>query len=89
MQIYNFYSDPVPLVRNPLDSIVLSPHTIRTDYISLKDMDEDFSDYQSLLPSIDSCEYHAQDTCPQSAGFSKGVRDILCRFFKFHTGFGH
>ena len=62
MQIQNFYSDPVPLVRNPLDSIVLSPHTIRTDHISLTGMEEDSSGYQSLLPSIRSCEYHDQDT---------------------------
>ncbi|CAB1064953.1 hypothetical protein D1BOALGB6SA_9750 [Olavius sp. associated proteobacterium Delta 1] len=62
MQIHNFYSDPVPSVRNPLDSIVLSPHTIRAHHISLTDMDEDSSDYQSLLPSIRSCEFHGQDT---------------------------
>jgi hypothetical protein len=63
MQIQNFYSDPVPSVRNPLDSIVLSPHTIKSNGFSLAGMQEDSSDYQLLLPSISSCEYHNQDTC--------------------------
>ncbi|CAB1074512.1 hypothetical protein D1AOALGA4SA_2331 [Olavius algarvensis Delta 1 endosymbiont] len=85
MQIHNFYADPIPSVRNPLDSIVLSPHTLRTDHISLTDMEEDSSGYQSLLPSVDSCDYHAQVTCSRSTGFSKAVRDILGRVFKFST----
>jgi len=89
MQINNFFSDPIPSVRNPLDSIVLSPHTLRADHISLADMEEDFSGYQSLLPSIDSCDYHAQDTCSRSAGFCKAVRAILGRVFKSRTYFGH
>jgi hypothetical protein len=63
MQIQNFFADPVPSVRNPLDSIVLSPHTFSADHISLADIDADSSDYQSLLPSIRSCEFHDQDTC--------------------------
>jgi len=66
MQIHNFYSDPIPSVRNPLDSIVLSPHTLGTDHISLSGMGEDSSDYQSLLPSIRSCEFHDQDTCMEA-----------------------
>jgi hypothetical protein len=82
MQIHNFYSDPVPSVRNPLDSIVLSPHTIRFNDFSLADMEEASSDYQSLLPSISSCEYHEQDTCSQTELFSRCFRDIFCRFFK-------
>jgi len=73
MQIHNFYSDPVPLVRNPLDSIVLSPHTIRTDHISLTDMEEDSSGYQSLLPSIRSCEFHDQDTCMEAKSIPRYI----------------
>ena len=83
MQIQNFYSDPVPSVRNPLDSIVLSPHTINSNDFSLAGMQEDPGDYQSLLPSISSCEYHEQDTCSQAELFSRWLRDIFCRFFKF------
>ena len=75
MQIHNFYSDPVPSVRNPLDSIVLSPHTLRTDHISLTGMDEDSSDYQSLLPSIRSCELHDQDTCIESNPLPRYIWD--------------
>jgi hypothetical protein len=78
MQIHNFYSDPVPSVRNPLDSIVLSPHTLRMDHISLKDMDEDSSDYQSLLPSLSSCEYHDQDTCLDANSLPRLIWD-RCR----------
>jgi len=78
MQIQNFYSDPVPSVRNPLDSIVLSPHTLRTDHISLTDMDEDSSDYQSLLPSIRSCEFFDQGTCMEANSLPKYIWD-RCR----------
>jgi len=85
MQIHNFYADLIPSVRNPLDSIVLSPHTLRTDHISLADLEENSSGYQSLLPSIDSCDYHAQDNCSRSASFSKTVRDVFYRVFKFRT----
>ena len=63
MQINNFYSDPVPSVRNPLDSIVLSPHTLESNDTGLAGMGEDPGDYQSLLPSIRSCKYHDQDSC--------------------------
>ena len=41
MQIHNFYADPVPSVRNPLDSIVLSPHTIKPNDFSLASMKGD------------------------------------------------
>ena len=62
MQIDNFYSDPVPSVRNPLDSIVLSPHTLGNHDAGLAQMEVGTSDYRSVLPSIPSCEYHDQDT---------------------------
>jgi len=41
MQIHNFYADPVPSIRNPLDSIVLSPHTIKPNDFSLTKMKGD------------------------------------------------
>ncbi len=82
MQIHNFYSDPVPSVRNPLDSIVLSPHTINANDFRLADIKEEFSDYRSVLPSISSCEYHNQDTCSQSKLILSGVQDIFNRLFK-------
>lgn len=85
MQIHNFYTDPVPSVRNPLDSIVLSPHTIKPNDFSLAEVVDEVQDYQSVLPSISSCEYHEQDTCSQSKLFSRCFRDIFCRFFKFRN----
>ena len=81
MQIHNFYTDPIPSVRNPLDSIVLSPHTIKPNDFSLADMEEGSSDYQSLLPFISSCEYHEQDTCSQAKLFLNRLQDIFCRMF--------
>lgn len=78
MQIQNFYSDPVPSVRNPLDSIVLSPHTIKANDFSLADMQEDPGDYQSLLPSLRSCEFHDQDTCMEANSLPRYIWD-RCR----------
>jgi hypothetical protein len=75
MQILNFYSDPVPSVRNPLDSIVLSPHTFKGNDFGLADMGEDPGDYQSLLPSIRSCELHDQDTCIESNPLPRYIWD--------------
>ena len=82
MQINNFYSDPLPSVRNPLDSIVLSPHTIRSHDTSLAQREAATGDYRSVLPSIPSCEYHDQDTCSPPVVFLKSVREKFCRFFK-------
>ncbi len=78
MQIHNFYSDPVPSVRNPLDSIVLSPHTIKPNDFGLANMEEDSSDYQSLLPSICRCEYHDQNTCKEANSLPRYIWD-RCR----------
>ena len=77
MQIQNFYSDPVPSVRNPLDSIVLSPHTLKGNDFGLADMAEDPGDYQSLLPSLPSCELHDQ-------GASMEVNPILRHIVKLY-----
>ncbi len=86
MQINNFYTDPLPSVRNPLDSIVLSPHTIQASDFGLANMEEDCSDYRSILPSICSCKYHGQDACSQSTSFLAYIRRIFCRAF---SGRGH
>ena len=88
MQIHNFYADPVPSIRNPLDSIVLSPHTIKPDDYCLINMEEDSCDYQTLLPSISSCQYHDRDACVQTKSLPKCIWAKCCRFFKkldFHT----
>jgi hypothetical protein len=71
MQIRNFYSDMVPSVRNPLDSIVLSPHTLHHDYA----VDESVGDYQSLLPSPCCCQYHEQGADCVSNGLSSWIKD--------------
>ena len=82
MQTHNFYSDPVPSVRNPLDSIVLSPHTINANDFGLADLAEDSNDYQSVLPSICSCAYHDQDTCEGPDSISKSIWDKCRALFK-------
>jgi hypothetical protein len=82
MQIQNFYSDPVPSVRNPLDSIVLSPHTLKGNGIGLADMTEGPGDYQSLLPSIPSCELHDQDTCLQANSLPRLIWDRCRHLFR-------
>ena len=71
MQIQNFYADPVPSIRNPLDSIVLSPHTIKPNDYCLINMKEDSCDYQTLLPSISSCQYYGRDACVQTKSLPK------------------
>lgn len=78
MQINNFYADPVPSVRNPLDSIVLSPHTIKPNEFGLANMAEGSSDYQSLLPSVCSCEFHDQNTCKLTDSLPRLIWD-RCR----------
>jgi hypothetical protein len=82
MQINNFYLDPVPSVRNPLDSIVLSPHTVRPNEANLADVNQDFSDYRSILPSVCSCDYHGEDACRSQGWFARNIRGKFCRFIK-------
>ena len=80
MQIHNFYADPVPSIRNPLDSIVLSPHTIKPNDSSLTGMKADYGDYQTLLPSISSCQYHDRNACIQMKSLPKCIW-AKCRRF--------
>ena len=82
MQIHNFYADPVPSVRNPLDSIVLSPHTIKPNDFSLTNMKEDCCDYQTLLPSISSCQYYDRKACMQTKSLPTCIWTTCCRFVK-------
>ena len=82
MQIHNFYTDPIPSIRNPLDSIVLSPHTIKPNDFSLISMMEDGCDYQTLLPSISSCDYYDRKACKQSKSLPKCIWAKCCRFIK-------
>ena len=87
MQIHNFYADPVPSVRNPLDSIVLSPHTIKSNDFSLMNLMADSCDYQTLLPSITSCGYYDRKACQQTTSlptciWAKFYRLIKHRDFK-------
>ena len=82
MQIHNFYADPVPSIRNPLDCIVLSPHTIMPTDFSLTNMKEDCCDYQTLLPSISSCQYYDRYVCMQTKSLPKCIWAKCCRFIK-------
>ena len=78
MQIHNFYSDLVPSVRSPLDSIVLSPHTIKHDAFNFTSLDADSCDYQTLLPSISNCKYHDQDSCRQNYSVPMRIWKMIC-----------
>ena len=83
MQIHNFYPDLLPTVRNPLDCIVLSPHTIKPNDFCLANMEEgDACDYQTLLPSISRCKYHDQDACPQPHLFAGWILSRCHKFFQ-------
>jgi hypothetical protein len=82
MQIHNFYPDPVPAIRNPLDSIVLSPHTIKPNDFSMTDIKEDCCDYQTLLPSISSCRYHDDNDCIQKKSVPRCIWIKWARFLK-------
>jgi hypothetical protein len=44
MQIQNFYSDWLPASSSALDSIVLSPHTIKANDFNLTGMQADYCD---------------------------------------------
>ncbi len=82
MQIHNFYADPVPSIRNPLDSIVLSPHTIKANDFGLTNMKEDYCDYQTLLPSSSSCQYYDRYGCMPMKSLPKCIWTTCCRFIK-------
>ena len=82
MQIHNFYADPVPSIRNPLDSIVLSPHTVQPNDFSLTIMKEDCGDYQTLLPPISSCQYYGRNDCMQAKSLLKCIWVKCCQFIK-------
>ena len=82
MQIDNFYTDPVPSVRNPLDCIVLSPHTINANDFGLTDPEKDSNDYRSVLPSIYSCDFHGQDTRGETHSISKSIWNKCRTLFK-------
>ena len=49
MQIQNFYSDWLPAPSSALDSIVLSPHTIKADDLKLTGMRDDYCDSHSRV----------------------------------------
>jgi hypothetical protein len=82
MQIHNFYADPLPSIRNPLDSIVLSPHTIKSNDFSMTDMKADCCDYQTLLPSISSCQYYDRTACTHTNSLLRCIWETCSRFIK-------
>jgi hypothetical protein len=53
MQIQNFYTDWLPASSSPLDSIVLSPHTIRAEEVNLNCTREDYCKSPSRLCAQD------------------------------------
>ena len=67
MQVHNFYDDPVPSVRNPLNSIALSPDAMRFNSYSLRNAQDDYGDFQSVLPSPNSCLLHGEAECRRPA----------------------
>jgi hypothetical protein len=69
----------MPSVRNPLDSMVLSPHTVKPNEASLVGIEKEFSDYRSVLPSVCSCEYHGRDARHLSGWFARCIKDKFCQ----------
>lgn len=67
MQVHNFYEDPVPSVRNPLNSIALSPDSVRYNSYNLRNVQDDYGDFQSVLPSPNSCLLHGDGSCRKPA----------------------
>ncbi len=67
MQVHNFYDVPVPSVRNPLNSIALSPDAVRFNSYNLQNVQEDYGDFQSVLPSPNSCLLHGDGKCLKPA----------------------
>ena len=71
MQIQNFYSDWLPTPSGQLDSIVLSPHTLKSDNCSLTGMQTDDCRLRELKVTDDSdndirmtaVDSNAQSTC--------------------------
>ena len=53
MQIQNFYSDWLPTTIGQLDSIVLSPHTMKTNDYNLTNMKVEYCELQEILASQD------------------------------------
>jgi hypothetical protein len=67
MQVRNFYEDPLPSVRNPLNSIALSPDSIRYNNHDLRSVPQDFGDFQSIMPPLNSCLLYSEGNCRKPA----------------------
>ncbi len=77
MQVQHFFRDPVPSVRNPLDSIALSPDSMKFGSYHLQDVQSEFSDFQSVLPSPNSCLLHGDGECRKGSWLSRWIRVVL------------
>lgn len=77
MQVNHFYTDPMPTVRNPLDSIVLDPESVKYTSYNLQNARDEFSDYHSILPSPSSCLLHGDGNCRKRGRLAHWVLNIL------------
>ncbi len=68
MQIQNFYSDWLPAPSSPLDSIVLSPHTLNTGDFNFATRKEDYCDSPSLLCPGDPTQFCPFGSSPVQSG---------------------
>lgn len=82
MQINNFYTDMMPSVRSPLDSIALSPHTISHSDFKLANMQKDTCDYQSVLMSTGSCKYYDSTDAESPSACSRWLRNRCDKLLK-------
>ena len=84
MQVHNFYDDPVPSVRNPLNSIALSPDAMRFNSYNLRNVQDDYGDFQSVLPSPNSCQLHGEGSCRKPVWLIKWFQRRKRRFKSAH-----
>lgn len=77
MQVRNFYEDPVPSVRSPLNSIALSPDSIKYSGYDLQNVQDEFSDFQSILPSPSSCRLHGDGNCRKHGRLIRWAQNLL------------
>ncbi len=68
MQLQNFYSDWLPASSSPLDSIVLSPHTINTTDVNLTCIKEEYCESPSRL-----CAHDLDHLAPLAASLEKST----------------
>jgi hypothetical protein len=82
MQIQNFYSDWLPASSSPLDSIVLSPHTMNTRDCNISTIKEDYCDSPSLLCPQDPNQFSPFASSQKQSGCTCQLKKCFIWFRK-------